>query len=150
MLAAPSSRWPVSPRQRGQNLFLERGVEQQHRQLPIGVEQGLDQPPAQRLARSFDQRDHALVDRRGLQQGLENRAQIADRDPLAQQLLQHPAHLAQGQQLGHQFLDQLGMALVERVHAAAWSRRGPAARRACRRISSPRWVVMTVTASTTE
>ena len=85
---------------------------------PSPSSSGLNQPPSQGLARGFDQCDDALVDGRGLKQGLENGAEIADRDPLAQQLFENPAHFAQGEQLGNEFLEQLGMALVERIHQA--------------------------------
>ena len=107
---------PGFGRKRGQNLLFERSIEQQNGQLALAIEQRLDEPPSQRLARGFNQRDDALIDRRGLQHGFENRAQVADRDPFAQQLFEHPADLAQSQQLGHQFLHQLWMALIKRVH----------------------------------
>ncbi len=102
--------------QGGENLLFEGRVEQQNGQLAIAIEQGMNQAPSQGLPRGFDQRDDGLVDGRGLEQGFENGAQIADGDPFAQQLFENAAHFAQGEQLGHQLFHQLGMALVERVH----------------------------------
>ena len=84
--------------------------------MALAVKQRLDQAASQRLARGLDQPDQPLVERRGLEQRLEDCGQIADRDPLAEQLFEDPAHLAQGEQLGHQFLEKLWLALVERVH----------------------------------
>ena len=49
------------------------------------------------------------VARAGLAQRLQDGNRVADRDPLAQQVLQHALHRGQRQQLGHQILDHLGV-----------------------------------------
>ena len=131
------SRWPAPAPSAARISSSSAGIEQQHRQLAIAVEQRLHQPASQRLARRLHQRHQALVHRSGFEQRFENRSQVADRDPLPQQLLQHPRHFAQRQQLGHQLFEQLGMAVVQRVQQPLDL--GPSQQLpACWRISSPR------------
>ena len=45
----------------------------------------------------------------GVGQRFEDRHQVADRDALAQQMLEHLLHFADAQQLGHQLANQGGM-----------------------------------------
>ena len=46
---------------------------------------------------------------------LEDRAEVADRDALAEQRLQHALHLADAEQVGDELLDGGRVALLERV-----------------------------------
>ena len=48
-------------------------------------------------------------------EGLDDRQKVADADVLAQQVLQHLLHLPERQLLRHQLLDDLRMALGERL-----------------------------------
>ena len=64
-------------RERGQNLFFERPIEQQDGQLAFPIEQRLDKPPPQRLARGFDQGNQIFIHWRGFQQRFENRAPVS-------------------------------------------------------------------------
>ena len=62
-----------------------------------------------------DQRDWILGFRRELRERLADGAQVADRHPLEQQILQHLDDDAHRQELRHQVLDQFGRALSQAV-----------------------------------
>src|SRR3990172_2182039 len=55
---------------------------------------------------------------REVRQGLQDGGHISDRDLLAQQVLQHAVHFAEGKQVGHQFLDYRRMVLLQVVEEA--------------------------------
>ena len=63
------------------------------------------------MPRGFDKEDRILIDRGRLHQRLQNGAQIADGNLLAEQLLQHFLHFSER----HQFRDQLIHQLRVRV-----------------------------------
>ena len=79
---------------------------------------------------------------------LQNGNGVANRDPLAQQILQHPLHRGQRQQLGHQIFHHLGMLDATRSSSLLASCRENSSW-AWRRTSSARCVPSTLTASTT-
>ena len=61
------------------------------------------------------------VERGAVADRLEDRAQVADRDALAQQVLQHALHLADAELVGDDLLDGGGVLLLERVEQLAAS-----------------------------
>ena len=105
-----------SLRGKGAVQFLFDGViEGEHAQRAIVREQWTNQGAAERLPRRFDEQDGMFGRGRGIKQGLKNASKIADRDLLAQELLQNFLDLAKREYFGDKFLDELGMAVAEPV-----------------------------------
>ena len=99
-------------------------IESEHAQAAVVGEQRADEGASERLAGGFDQRDRVFVDGGRIEQGLEDGGEVADRDLLAQKLLQHLLHLAEGQDFGDKFFDQLGVAFAQAIEQALGLLRG--------------------------
>ena len=70
---------------------------------------------AERLAGGLGERGRVARERGAVADRLEDRAEVADRDALAQQVLQHALHLADAELVGDDLLDGRGVLLLERV-----------------------------------
>jgi hypothetical protein len=81
--------------------------------LAFGTQQRLHQPPSHGPPRRLHQALQALVSPRSFEQGFQNGAQVPNRNPLPQQLLQDPSDFAQGQEFGNQLFEQLGVGIIE-------------------------------------
>ena len=104
---------------------------------------------AERLAGVLGE-DGRVVRRAGpVADRLEDRAQVADRDALAQQVLQHALHLADAELVGDDLLDHGGVLLLERVEQLACVSWRVSSSSAWRRIVSVRCVTIIDSASTT-
>src|SRR4029077_14900467 len=90
-------------------LLFHGWIERQNPEFSVLIKQGLYKGPAQRLTDRLNQADLGFVGRSGIQQGFQYRRQIADRNLLAQELLQDLLNLAERKQAGNQFIDQLGL-----------------------------------------
>src|SRR5579863_7199957 len=99
-------------------LLFQRVIESHHTQASGIGQQRPDQGPSQPLPRRLDQQHGILVGGGGVEQGLENRGQVADRYLLAQHLLQNLLDLAQAQKLRNQLLHQFRVTLGQAVEQA--------------------------------
>ena len=95
--------------------LLDRRIERHNFQFLVFREQRLNQCPAEPLAHSLHQSDRGLIHRGGIEQDFENRAQIADRHVLAQQLLQHFLNFSQRKHARYKFLHEFGLAFRKRI-----------------------------------
>ncbi len=95
--------------------MLERRIQGDDRQLLAQPADVLHDAAAESNAHGGDQRQRILGSRGELRQRLADGAQIADRYPLQQQVLQHLDDDAHRQQLRHQILDQFRRALPQAV-----------------------------------
>ena len=98
--------------------FFNVVVEREHAQAAIVGEQRTNQRAAQRLAGGLDQQHGMLVDGGSIEQRFEDGREVANRNLLAQKLLQDFLHFAEAENFGNQFLDQLGMALAQAIEQA--------------------------------
>ena len=118
------------------------------RSVLLRVEVRRDDRAAERLAGVLGQQRRVAREARLVADGLDDRAEVADRDALAQQRLQHALELAERQQVGHDLLDDRGVALLELVEQVARLLAGEQLGGVAR-IVSVRWVTTTDSWSTT-
>jgi len=92
-------------------------IEREHAQAAVVGEQRADE----RAARPWRPPRPALrmlVSSGGVEQRFQDAGQVANRNLLAQKLLQHFLHFSEAEYLGNQFFDQLGVAFTEPVEQA--------------------------------
>ena len=80
---------------------------------------GMTIGPPERLARVLGQQHRVAGDAGAVADRLDDGAEIADRDALAQQRLQDALDLADGEQVGHDLLDDSGVGFLEPVEQRA-------------------------------
>src|SRR5579884_3503680 len=90
---------------------LERRAERDDRERPVGPEQLAGDRAAEGLAHVLGEHVGILRARRVICERLEDRLQVANRDALAEQVLQHLLHAAERELLGDQLLDDLRTSL---------------------------------------
>ena len=80
---------------------------------------GHDDRPRERLARVLGQQHGVAGDAGAIAHRLDDRAEVADRNALAQQGLQDALDLADGEQVWHYFLNDRGVVFLEPVEQRA-------------------------------
>ncbi len=88
---------------------LYRGVHEVSRQIAGGVQVPLHDRTPDRLSGVLAQQDQVARREGSLSHSFEKSAGVADRDALAQQILQNPLDHGQGKLLGHQVLYYFGL-----------------------------------------
>jgi len=84
------------------------------RRPPSSESSGRTRRAAQTLAGRLDQHYRMLVSSGGVEQRFQDAGQVANRNLLAQKLLQHFLHFSEAEYLGNQFFDQLGWLSLSR------------------------------------
>jgi hypothetical protein len=80
-------------------------IERKNFKFVIFAEQRLDQGSTERLARSLHESDLTLVCGGGIEKSLQNRAEIANGDLFAKELLQDLLDFTEGEETGHKLVD---------------------------------------------
>ena len=123
-------------------LLLEARLEHDRPQRAERVRRGRRELARQGLAAVLGEQRRVLGEARAVAQRLEDRAEVADRDALGQQALQHAVHLAERADVGHELVDQRRVALAQVVEQHAHVLAAEQARRRARGSVSVRCVMM--------
>ena len=89
--------------------LLQRGVQHVRRKLARGIQVGFDHLPPHGLPHELGQKDWVSGCAGGFAQRLQNGHGVANRNPLAKQILKHALHRCQREQFGDQVLYGFGM-----------------------------------------
>ena len=99
--------------------MLDRGIERDRVQGAVLVEVRRGDRTAERLARVLGQQARVAGQPRLVADRFDDRAEVADRDALGQQRLQHPLDLAEREHVGHDLVDDRLVGALELIQQLA-------------------------------